>query len=167
MAVSFVKKKRTVFDRLVYLVTPPRIPSRNTLQNTLTGHTTFTGHTWGHRSNFNWSHPKITDHTRNFTARTPKITGHTPKIAVHRSHAKKITGHTEQIIGTMTTTVRTAFTAAASTQGVTWTTTRRTAVTTTTYPPVPQYRHVAHRLAASYINRITQHDRDNRNHANH
>ena len=64
-------------------------------------------------------------------------------------------------------TVRTTTTAAASTLGATWTTTTRTAATTTTYPQVPQYRHGAHRLAASCINRNTQHDRDNSNLANH
>ena len=69
--------------------------------------------------------------------------------------------------GTMTLTVRTATTAAASTPGATWTTTTRTAATTSTSVLALQYRHVAHRLAANYFNRNTQHGRDNNNLTNH
>ena len=64
-------------------------------------------------------------------------------------------------------TRNTATTAAASTPDATWTTTTRTAATTATFPQIPRYRHVAHRLAASYMNRNTQHDRDDNNLANH
>ena len=69
--------------------------------------------------------------------------------------------------GTTPIPVRTATSAAASTQGAKCTTTTRTAATTTTYPLVPQHRHVAHRLAASYINRNAPHDRDSSNLADH
>ena len=70
--------------------------------------------------------------------------------------------------GATTITVRTAYTAAASTLGATWTTTTCTAATTTTYPLTPQCQHVAHRLAASNINnRNNHHDRDSSNLPNH
>ena len=39
------------------------------------------------------------------------------------------------------------------------TTKARAAAATATCPPDPQCTHVAHRFAASYINRNTQHDR--------
>ena len=42
-----------------------------------------------------------------------------------------------------------------------------TAAATSTYILAPQNRPFAHRLAASYINRNTQHDRDTGNHASH
>ena len=49
----------------------------------------------------------------------------------------------------------------------TLTTTTRTTATTAPHPPHPLYKRVAHGLAASYVNRNTQHGRDLSNHANH
>ena len=88
-----------------------------------------------------------------------------PRLLVQRNaraSRQNRDGPSIRTTGTTTPTLRKATTAAASTQGATWTTTTCTAATTITYPQFLECTHVAHRLAASYINRNTQHEQQPR-----